>query len=850
MARPAENWITFEIDGKQVRAPEGAMLVDAAKYGDVEIPYFCYEPKLGQPVGACRMCLVEIEGIPKLQTSCSTPVRDGMVVITTSDRVKHAQNAVVEFLLVNHPLDCPVCDKGGECPLQDISFGWGAGRSRYIEPKRHFKKPLELSPLVAIDRERCILCYRCVRFSQEVAEDHQLVFLDRGDYTFVGTHDGRPYVAPFSGNIIELCPVGALTSTAYRFRARPWDIEDSGTICTLCPSQCNVKLTIRDDAKVVRVLARDNEEVDDGWLCDKGRFGYQSFAAPERIAAPMMRIGGFLRETTWERALAEAASALERSGENTVARVGGQATNEEGFLVQHLLRKGLDSPHVTSGPSGATPSLARALARVDLSARVSDIDHADAILVLDTELVDEAPILDLRVRKAVRRNHARLVVASSRPSTLDSAAQAALRFAPGAAEAALAALATALGSARTSGASLDDLARRAGATEGFIPGRPQPTRANAAGAAAAGNGAASAGGADAVQAAPGTGAASAGGADAVRAAAELLRDAGDVVVICGERVFGGERGAQAGEALLAVAAALGIADRAESGLVAIPAETNGRGLREVGCSSMHAPGLVDAATPGDPDSARGALLLLETDAPEPELARASSVIAFARFHTETLDSHADVVFPAEIYAEKEGTVTHPDGRVQRVRQALGRPGEVRAGWSVLVELCERLGVSTGALSSPMVTARVAEAVPFYAGLALDEIGGDGVRWQDREAASALPTAELSTEPLADPPEPPDGLVLTGAPTLWTGPEVEYSPSLRFLATGEKAWLSVEDARRLGVQMGDEVELSVNGDRLTATAIVRTAVPAGSVFLSPPALADGPVEVRAPQAVAS
>ena len=500
MARPEQNWITFEIDGKQVRAPEGAMLVDAAKHGDVEIPYFCYEPKLGQPVGACRMCLVEIEGIPKLQTSCSTPVRDGMVVITTSDRVKHAQNAVVEFLLVNHPLDCPVCDKGGECPLQDISFGWGAGRSRYIEPKRHFKKPLELSPLVAIDRERCILCYRCVRFSQEVAEDHQLVFLDRGDHTFVGTHDGRPYVAPFSGNIIELCPVGALTSTAYRFRARPWDIEDSGTICTLCPSQCNVKLTIRDDAKVVRVLARDNEEVDDGWLCDKGRFGYQSFAAPERITAPLMRIGGFLRETSWERAFAEAASALERSGENTVARVGGQATNEEGFLVQHLLRKGLGSPHVSAGPAvggaggsgtpgaGGSGSLARALARVDLSARVSDIDHADAILVLDTELVDEAPILDLRVRKAVRRNDARLVVASSRPSTLDSAARAALRFAPGGAEAALAALAAALGSERTSGASLDELARRAGATTGFIPGRPQP-RTNGAGPAATGNGA-------------------------------------------------------------------------------------------------------------------------------------------------------------------------------------------------------------------------------------------------------------------------------------------------------------------------------------------------------------------------
>jgi NADH-quinone oxidoreductase subunit G len=171
MPRPEPNIVTFEIDGREVRAPEGTMLVDGAKFGDVEIPYFCYEPKLGNPVGACRMCLVEIEGMPKLQTACSTPVKDGMVVITTSDRVKHAQNAIVEFLLVNHPLDCPVCDKGGECPLQDISFGWGAGRSRFIEPKRHFEKPLEISPLVAIDRERCILCYRCVRFSQEIAED-------------------------------------------------------------------------------------------------------------------------------------------------------------------------------------------------------------------------------------------------------------------------------------------------------------------------------------------------------------------------------------------------------------------------------------------------------------------------------------------------------------------------------------------------------------------------------------------------------------------------------------------------------------------------------------------------------
>src|SRR3982074_3107518 len=180
MPRPEHKEIQFSIDGREVRAPDGQMLVDAAKYGDVEIPFFCYERKLGNPVGACRMCLVEIEGIPKLQTGCSTPVKDGMVVHTQSERVKVAQRSVVEFLLVNHPLDCPVCDKGGECPLQDISFGWGAGISRFVEPKRHFVKPLQLSPLVAIDRERRILCYRCVRFSQEISEDSQLVLLERG----------------------------------------------------------------------------------------------------------------------------------------------------------------------------------------------------------------------------------------------------------------------------------------------------------------------------------------------------------------------------------------------------------------------------------------------------------------------------------------------------------------------------------------------------------------------------------------------------------------------------------------------------------------------------------------------
>ncbi|MDQ6751099.1 MAG: 2Fe-2S iron-sulfur cluster-binding protein, partial [Actinomycetota bacterium] len=508
MPRPEQRTITLTIDGREVRAPENAMLVDGAKYGDVEIPYFCYEPKLGAPVGACRMCLVEVEGIPKLQTACSTAIKDGMVVHTQTARVREAQEAIVEFLLINHPLDCPVCDKGGECPLQDITFGWGAGTSRFIEPKRHFVKPLELSPLIAIDRERCIVCYRCVRFSQEVAEDYQLVLLERGANSFVGTFDGHPYVAPFSGNIIELCPVGALTSRAYRFRARPWEIEGGGSICTLCPAQCNVTFTVRDE-RVLRVLARDHEDVDDGWLCDKGRFAYQSIHVEERIIEPMVREGGELRPVAWDRALETAASALAGATGKAAGLAGGETTNEEGFLLGRLLREGLRCPDLDSRTGAPLPlGLRQALAAPALAASVPDLEFAHAVLVLDCEPVDDAPILDLRLRKGVRRNGMRLTMATGRPSTLDATAEQSVRIAPGMGGALLAALDAALGG----GGDLEPLAGAAGAT-----------------------------------------------VEEVRTLASRLSDAGeDVVILWGERLVDGPGGAQAARALLNVAARLGL----------------------------------------------------------------------------------------------------------------------------------------------------------------------------------------------------------------------------------------------------------------------------------------------------
>jgi NADH-quinone oxidoreductase subunit G len=610
MPRPESKTITFTIDGLEVQAPENAMLVDAAKHGDVEIPVFCYEPKLGQPVGACRMCLVEIEGIPKLQTGCSTPVKDGMVVHTQTDRVKTAQRSVVEFLLINHPLDCPVCDKGGECPLQDITFGWGPGHSRFIEPKRHFVKPLELSPTIAIDRERCILCYRCARFSQEISEDHQLVLLERGAHSYIATFDGHPYVAPFSGNIVELCPVGALTSRPYRFRARPWDVEDAGSVCTLCPAQCNVTLTVRDE-RVLRVLARENPEVDDGWLCDRGRFAYPALAEG-RITEPLIRDGGQLRPVSWERALDEAATHLSRAGGRAGALAGGGTTNEEGLALRRLMRDVLGSPHLDSRTAGRLPLEShRALAEPALQAKVPDLEFAHAVLVLDCDPIADAPILDLRLRKGARR-HGMKLIRAGREQLLDEAER-------------------------------DDLL------------------------------------------------------DTLRATGE------EVVVLWHERLAAGPDGERAVRALLDLAATLSLAKIDGAGLLEVPAHANGRGLREAGVLPNAGPGLSETDEDGL-DAPRiteafergelGCLYLLGVDPPgigaHPP---AGTVIAHAAFLTDALREQADVVLPAETYPEKEGTVTHPDGRIQRVRRAVRHIGETHDERGVLDDLASRLGAA-------------------------------------------------------------------------------------------------------------------------------------------------------------
>jgi NADH-quinone oxidoreductase subunit G len=747
VGEPERATITFTIDGDEVQAPEGLMLVDAAKYGGVEIPVFCYEPKLGAPVGACRMCLVEIEGIPKLQTACSTPVRDGMVVVTKSERVIEAQNSVVEFLLANHPLDCPVCDKGGECPLQDISYGWGRGKSRFSEPKRHFEKPVALSPSIAIDRERCILCYRCVRFSQEVSEDYQLVLLERGYDSHVGTFDGTQYIAPFSGNIIELCPVGALTSRAYRFRARPWDIEQGGSVCTMCPGQCNVSYTVRDD-KVMRVLARDNNAVDDGWLCDRGRFAHQAWESEARITQPLVRQGDKLLPARWDHALDVAASLLKKAGASAAALAGGGTTNEEAWLLGRLFKEALGSDAVGASPAPREADLQLALDQPDVQLTVPDLEWADAILVIGTEPIDDMPVIDLRVRKAVNRNGAKLCVASARPSALDEKAGDVLRHSP-------------------AGPDADTLAR---ATE-FLSAAERPAIVWGAGVPA-----------------------------------EWVANTLD---------------------------ALNVATRPGGGQLEVTRDSNARGMREVGLTGDAASKILAGEV--------GALLLSGVDPvadyPASEdwnaaIAKVPAVISFATWLDPTAERHADVIFPLEVGPEKEGTVTHPDGRIQRLRQTTERAGEVNAGWWALQQLGERLGSDLGVTFVHQATRQIADGVAIYAGVTPDEIGGTGVRWQEREAAKNLPTATKKTfdfTPAAAPQT--DGKLALGTfRSIWGGGDVANAPTLAPLVSRSRIELSPADGERLGVKTGDEVTLATESGELTAVVALRDAVEPGAAFL--------------------
>ena len=404
--------VTLTIDDREVTVPKGLGLVETALSAGIEIPVFCYEPRLGPAVGACRMCLVEVEGMPKLQAGCTLAAQDGMVVRTAaaSQKAADGQNATLEFILVNHPLDCPVCDKGGECPLQDLTFRYGPGATRMRFPKRTFEKPIPISPTISLDRERCILCYRCTRFSSDVAEDGQLIAQNRGASSMIATFEDEPYRAPFSGNVTELCPVGALLPTQYRFQGRPWEIQNVPTVCGLCPVGCNVQVTMRE-GKAKRVLSRNHPEVDGGWLCDKGRFAFSHPQAADRIREPLRRVRrrGFA-PVTWDEALDEAERMLRAAAGHVVTALSGSETVEQAYGLAKLLRGGLGA-HSAVLPEATDPAIGA------FALPLSAIADAQLVVVIgDDPVVERAPIVELWI-KAARRKGADVVTIGPTGST-------------------------------------------------------------------------------------------------------------------------------------------------------------------------------------------------------------------------------------------------------------------------------------------------------------------------------------------------------------------------------------------------------------------------------------------------
>jgi len=409
----SEKSVSLLIDGVAVTVPEGTLLVEAAKTINTDVPVYCYHPKLG-PAGLCRICLVDVEKTPKLQIACNTTVAEGMVVHTYGQKVEDGRRAVLEFLLLNHPLDCPICDKGGECDLQDFSMAYGQSASRLADPKEKKPKAIDLGPTIVLDDERCIVCQRCSRFDDIITQERSLVVMDRGQRDVIATASGEPYRSNFSGNVTELCPVGALTSKTYRFKSRPWDLHRTATTCTQCSVGCAINVDERFGEVLRTMSVPADDDVSDGWLCDRGRYNVGFYSDARRLTSPILRVDGEWTQLTWDEAIDAWAKALRDArtsgGPSTIAALGGgRLTNEEailyGLIVRALGSENVDwrvgrQRQASPGPNGGT---------------YLDLGSSQMVLYVGRPGAQMAPVLSLRTRKAVVKHGARLIAVGDHP---------------------------------------------------------------------------------------------------------------------------------------------------------------------------------------------------------------------------------------------------------------------------------------------------------------------------------------------------------------------------------------------------------------------------------------------------
>jgi NADH-quinone oxidoreductase subunit G len=648
----AEERVTVTIDGTVVTVPAGTLVIRAAEAVGIEIPRFCDHPYL-DPVGACRQCIVEIEGQRKPVTSCTTPVTDGMVVHTqhTSAEAEKAQVGMLEFLLINHPLDCPVCDRGGECPLQDQALAWGPGESRYIDPKRVYEKPIPLSPLVLLDRERCVLCARCTRFCDQISGERFIELFDRGAAEQVAIAAGEDFRSPFSGNTVQICPVGALTSSTYRFAARPFDVRSADSVCPHCAAGCSIRVDVRR-GEVVRHQARDEPEVNEAWLCDKGRYAFR-FPDRDRLDTPMLRVPG-LEPVSFAEALG--AVAERARGGRVGILAGGRLTDEDAFALSKVARVGFGTNDLDHRPSGGwdVPPDVERVAAAGMPVTYRDVERAGAILVVALDSREELPILHLRIRKAARTG-ARVVVVHPRRTALADVAEHIL-CPPG---------------------------READVLEQLLGAHGEDTPLGRA--------------ADALDAARGNAVVLAGprlaaSVGAVSMAVTVAASVGAGFAFLTRRA--GDRGAlRAGvhPALLPGGRRVDGTERAEveavwgSGLPAGPGRDTA--------------GILAAAAGRELDVLYLAGVDPLSDFPDADLARRAVMnVPFLVIQDIALGEYremADVALPAAAFLEKDGHLTDWEGRGQRISPVRGPVGMSRSDWQIFQELSEVLGADMG-----------------------------------------------------------------------------------------------------------------------------------------------------------
>jgi NADH-quinone oxidoreductase subunit G len=816
---PVVEGVPVTLNGRAIFARQGELIIDAAERNGVYIPRFCYHPRM-EPVGMCRMCIVEVDTGrgPALLPSCMLECTPDMKVDTESEVTTKAQDGVLEFLLINHPLDCPVCDKGGECPLQDQTMAYGPGESRFVEEKRHKEKPIPISDLVLLDRERCILCDRCTRFAKDVAGDPLIHFVNRGSDTEINTFPDEPFASYFSGNTVQICPVGALTATSYRFRARPWDLDQAESTCQGCSVGCRVSVESSRD-QVLRYQGVDIDPVNWGWLCDKGRFGFEAVTSPDRIREPLIRQGDALVTSGWASALGAAAAAIQQavitSGPTSVAVLGGaRLTNESAYAWAKLAKGVVGTDHVDAQMGDGLP------VEVVLGLPRATIDQVcepgGTVIMLGPDPKEELPVLYLRLRHAAVTDGVKIVEISPHAGGLTPYVTLALHPRPG----------------------------EAGAT----------VRAMFDGVA------------------PGT---DAGGVDPVTLAAVAdLIGSGPVTVILGRQSL-----AESGDAVVDAASAL-LAAKPDTRFLSGLRRANVHGALDMGLapgvlpgrvtldagrswfadqwptvpaeSGLDATGMLTAAADGRID----VLVLLGADPladfPDHDLATralagARTVIALDQFVTASV-SQADVVLPTTGFAEVEGTATNLEGRVSVLNQKVTGPGTARPDWIIAAEIARRLGTDLALESTDDIRAEIAVMASAYAGvttaLLASAPAADGIVVP--LAAHPVDPVDVATEPVVAAPARPDLIRFTAARAVTLAPVDSYSlrlvatrklydqgtlvshaTSLAGLAPGTILRVNPYDFSRLGVAGGEQVRVRSSRATLMAEIAADAGVPRGT-----------------------